>query len=161
MVPFSFHQALLKSRVMNKYISSSATVGVRTPGALGLESDVFTLSCFPVFLILISVSVFPSCPSFPSVSKNRGPWCRSTGGVDHRPSRWEPNGRDGVSPLVSSYMLLNDNWLGVWLLFSSELFSARISLRGICSKALTLIICKIWWRLCESLSSLRVMATKR
>jgi len=98
MVPFSFHQPLLKSRVMNKYISSSAKVGVRTPGALGLESDVFTLSCFPAFLILISVSVFPSCPSFPSVSKNRGPWCRSLAGVDHRPSRWEPNGRDGVSP---------------------------------------------------------------
>jgi hypothetical protein len=88
MVPFSFPQPLLKSRVMNKYISSSATVGVWAPGAWSLELDVFILSCFPAFLILISVPVFPSCPSFPSVFKNRGPRCRSSADVDHRPSRW-------------------------------------------------------------------------
>jgi hypothetical protein len=56
---------------MNKYKSSSATVGVWTPGAWGLESDVFILSCFPAFLILIPVPAFPSLPSFPSVFKNR------------------------------------------------------------------------------------------
>ena len=67
--PVFFHQALLKSRVMNKYKSSFATVGVWAPGAWGLESDVFTLSCLPAFLILIPVPVFPS---FPSVFKNRG-----------------------------------------------------------------------------------------
>jgi hypothetical protein len=98
MVPFSFRQPRLKSRVMNEYISSSATVGVWALGAWGLELDVFIRPGFPAFLILISVSVFPSSPSFPSISKNRGPWCRSSAGVDHRPSRWEPNGRDGVSP---------------------------------------------------------------
>ena len=70
MVPFSLPELLLKSRVMNKYKSLSATVGVQLPGALGLESDVFTLSCLPAFLILIPVLVFPS---FPSVFKNRGP----------------------------------------------------------------------------------------
>jgi hypothetical protein len=48
---------------MNKYISSSATVGVWAPGAWSLELDVFILSCFPAFLILISVPVFPSFPS--------------------------------------------------------------------------------------------------
>ena len=69
MVPFSLLEVLLKSRVMNKYKSLSATVGVQIPGAWGLESDVFTLSCLPAFLILISVPVFPS---FPSVFKNRG-----------------------------------------------------------------------------------------
>jgi hypothetical protein len=72
MVPFSFPQTLLKSRVMEKYTSSSATVGVWVLGAWGLELDVFILSCFPAFLILISVPVFPSFPSFPSVFKNRG-----------------------------------------------------------------------------------------
>jgi hypothetical protein len=46
MVPFSFPQPRLKSLVMNKYISSSATVGV---WAWGLELDVFILSCFPYF----------------------------------------------------------------------------------------------------------------
>jgi hypothetical protein len=69
MVPFSFPQPLLKSRVMNKYISSSATLGVWVPWAWGWELDVFILSCFPAFLILIPVPVFPS---FPSVFKNRG-----------------------------------------------------------------------------------------
>jgi hypothetical protein len=69
MVPFSFSQTLLKSRVMNKYRSSSATVGVWAPGVWSLELDVFILSCFPAFLILIPVPVFPS---FPSVFKNRG-----------------------------------------------------------------------------------------
>jgi hypothetical protein len=54
---------------MNKYKSLSATVGVQIPGAWGLESDVFTLSCLPAFLILIPVPVFPS---FPYVFKNRG-----------------------------------------------------------------------------------------
>ena len=72
MVPFSFPQPLLKSRVMNKYTSSSATVGVWTTGAWGLELDVLILSCLPAFLILISVPVFPSFPLFPSVFKNRG-----------------------------------------------------------------------------------------
>jgi hypothetical protein len=72
MVPFSFNHPLLKSRVMNKYKSSSATVGVWTSGAWGLESDVFTIFCLPAFLILIPVPVFPSFPPFPSVFKNRG-----------------------------------------------------------------------------------------
>ena len=72
MVLFSFPQPLLKSRVMNKYTSSSATVGVWTTGAWGLELDVLILSCLPAFLILISVPVFPSFPLFPSVFKNRG-----------------------------------------------------------------------------------------
>jgi hypothetical protein len=63
MVPFSWNEAMLKSRVMNKYTSSSATVGVWIPGAWGLELDVFILSCFPAFLILIPVPVFPSFPS--------------------------------------------------------------------------------------------------
>jgi hypothetical protein len=54
---------------MNKYTSPSATVGVWTTGAWGWELDVFILSCFPAFLILISATVFPS---FPSVFKNRG-----------------------------------------------------------------------------------------
>jgi len=70
MVPFSFPQPLLKSRVMNKYTSSSATVGVWAPGAWGLESDVFTLSCLPAFLIILIPA--PVFPSFPSVFKNRG-----------------------------------------------------------------------------------------
>ena len=73
MVPFSFPRPLLKSRVMNKYISSSATVGVWAPGPWGWELDVFILSCVPAFLILISVPVFPS---FSSVFKNRGPASR-------------------------------------------------------------------------------------
>jgi hypothetical protein len=38
--------------------------------------------------MFIPVSVFPSCPSFPSVFKNRGPRYRSSADVDHRPSRW-------------------------------------------------------------------------
>ena len=77
MVPFSYFQVLLKSRVMKErsWPSSPATVGVWAPGAWGLELDVLILSCFPAFLILISVPVFPS---FPSVFKNRGPWCRSS-----------------------------------------------------------------------------------
>ena len=72
MVPFSFKPELSYSRVMNKYTSSSATVGVWTLGTWGLELDVFILSCFPAFLISISVPVFPSFPLFPSVFKNRG-----------------------------------------------------------------------------------------
>jgi hypothetical protein len=63
---------------MNKYISSSATVGVWAPGAWCLELDVFILSRFPAFLILISVPVFPSFPSFASVFKNKGPRCGSS-----------------------------------------------------------------------------------
>jgi hypothetical protein len=56
MVPFSFPQPLLKSRVMKKYLT----------GALDDEINGF--------------------------------WDNWVHGVDHRPSRWDPNGRDGVSP---------------------------------------------------------------
>jgi hypothetical protein len=49
--------------------SSPATLGVWATGAWDLELDVFILSCFPAFLILIPVPVFPS---FPSVFKNKG-----------------------------------------------------------------------------------------
>jgi hypothetical protein len=78
------HRPSRWSQVMNKYKSSSATVGVWTLGAWGLESDVFTLSCLPAFLILIPVPVFPSFPPFPSVFKNRGP-----------ASRWWPPQKKG------------------------------------------------------------------
>jgi hypothetical protein len=55
MVPFSFSQALLISRGMEKH---SSTIEVWTLGARHLEWGAFALSCLPAFLILIPVFVF-------------------------------------------------------------------------------------------------------
>jgi hypothetical protein len=52
MVPFSFLQPLLKSRVMKKH---SSTIEVWRPGIWRLELGAFALSCFLAFLILILV----------------------------------------------------------------------------------------------------------
>ena len=57
MVPFSFPQPPLKSRVMKKY---SSTIEVSTPGVWRLKLGAFAHSCLPAFLILIMapLSVF-------------------------------------------------------------------------------------------------------
>ena len=55
MVPFSFPQPLLKSRVTKKHFS---TIEVWTPGVWRLKLGAFALSCLPAFLILIPVPVF-------------------------------------------------------------------------------------------------------
>jgi hypothetical protein len=62
MVPFSFPQTLLKSRVMKKH---SSTFEVWTPGVWRLKSGAFALSCLLAFLILIPSPVFDLC-SMPS-----------------------------------------------------------------------------------------------
>ena len=103
MVPFSFPQPLLKSRVMKKH---SSTIEVWTPEVWSLKLGAFTLSCLPAFLIVIPAPAFrlysaPPClwpiRLRPSVVKNNG-----VHGVDHRPSRWlktqkrlnEPNSKN-------------------------------------------------------------------
>ena len=55
MVPFSFPQPLLRSRVMKKH---SSTIEVWTPGGWCLKLGAFALSCLPAFLILIMAPVF-------------------------------------------------------------------------------------------------------
>jgi hypothetical protein len=68
MVPFSFTQPLLKSRVMNTYTSSSAPVEVWKFPAQGFSGarswgfGAFALSCFRAFLILIPAPVFRVYP---------------------------------------------------------------------------------------------------
>ena len=63
MVPFSFHQGLLKSRVMKEYLTGALDDGINgfwdhwvqrhTGGAWSLESGAFALSCLLDFLMVI------------------------------------------------------------------------------------------------------------
>jgi hypothetical protein len=55
MVPFSFPQPLLKSRVMNKH---SSTIEVWTSGVWRLQLGTFAHSCLLAFLIVIPSSDF-------------------------------------------------------------------------------------------------------
>ena len=59
MVPFSFPQPLLKSRVMNKH---SSTIEVWTSGVWRLQLGAYAHSCLPAFLILIMAPAFRLYP---------------------------------------------------------------------------------------------------
>ena len=55
MVPFSFPQPLLKSRVMKKL---SSNIEVWTPGVWRLKLGAYAHSCLPAFLIVIPALAF-------------------------------------------------------------------------------------------------------
>ena len=80
MVPFSWNETMLRSRVMNNYTSLSATVEVWTPegwvfsGARRLEFGAFALSCFRAFLILILAPVFHAYSVPVAIPLRAHPW---------------------------------------------------------------------------------------
>jgi hypothetical protein len=80
MVPFSFPQPLLKSRVMNKH---SSTIEVWMPGVWRLKLGAYAHSCLPAFLILIMapLSVFTLRLRVCGQSAFVHPWLRIMGSM--------------------------------------------------------------------------------